>query len=193
MHLEQQRDVVGDARVVVASRAIRGADLDEPGARLAHHLGHAEAAADLDELAPRHRDALTASESREREQHRAAPLFTTSAASAPHARASSAPARSRRDPRRPVATSSSRFVYAAGCSTPSGARPRLVCSSTPVALITGPQQRSAGRLGDRTRAFRVAAGDRGPGGVDEQRVWQADVGDRPGQRVDGGRAHERPT
>ena len=70
-------------------------------------------------------------------------LLTTSAASAPVARATSSDICACLDPRRPVARSSSRSLYpcaarsiASFASSLSGARPRFVCSTTPVALIT---------------------------------------------------------
>ena len=57
VHLQEQRDVVGEGgRVVGAPRAVRRADLDEVRARLGHDLGDAEPAADLHELAARHHD-----------------------------------------------------------------------------------------------------------------------------------------
>ena len=56
VHLEHERDVGAGraiARCVVGEAgAVGGADVDQPGAGLLHHLGHAEAAADLDALAP---------------------------------------------------------------------------------------------------------------------------------------------
>ena len=66
-----------------------------------------------------------------------AQLLTTMAASAPQARASRAGARSCREPRVPVSRSNSRVAYRPSPTVvPHGARPRLVWSSTPVALIT---------------------------------------------------------
>ena len=59
------------ALVVGAARAVRGADLDQPGARLRDDLGDPEAAADLDQLPARDHDvAPRAGERRGREQHR---------------------------------------------------------------------------------------------------------------------------
>ena len=59
------------ALVVGAARAVRRADLDEPGAGLRDDVGHAEAAADLDELAARDDDLPAgARERRGGEQHR---------------------------------------------------------------------------------------------------------------------------
>ena len=57
--------------VVGAAGAVGGADLDERRAGLRDHVGHAEAAADLDELAARDHDlAARAGERRGGEQHR---------------------------------------------------------------------------------------------------------------------------
>ena len=74
----------------------------------------------------------------------AAPLFATCAAAAAGTAASSAPtAPAPRGPRSPVARSSSTSHVpaatssAARAASDSGARPRFVCSSTPVALRTG--------------------------------------------------------
>ena len=71
MHLEQERRVVGDGALVIARvRAIGGADLDEARARCAHDVGHAERAADFDELAARDDDAAPRRQLRQRQQHR---------------------------------------------------------------------------------------------------------------------------
>ena len=59
------------------------------------------------------------------------------ASSASHSRASSRAAWAWRDPRRPEDRSNSRLEYAASAANASGARPRLVCSRTPVAFTTG--------------------------------------------------------
>ncbi len=67
----------------------------------------------------------------------AAPLLTTSASSAPADRASRRPTGERRSLRRPDTRSISRLDARARRDTASGARPRLVCRSTPVALTTG--------------------------------------------------------
>ena len=57
VHPEEQRRVGADRLpVVVDPRAVGGADLAQPRARLRHHVGHAEAAADLHQFAARHDD-----------------------------------------------------------------------------------------------------------------------------------------
>src|SRR5438093_663254 len=73
----------------------------------------------------------------------AALLLTTSAASAPVKARRSSSTRASRSPRRPVTRSSSRFeawraapASAAIASSASGARPRFVCRTTPLALTT---------------------------------------------------------
>jgi hypothetical protein len=71
MDLQEQRRVAVDRRLVVAQvRAVGGADLDQAHARRRHDLGHAERAADLDQLAARHDRRPTLREPREHEQHR---------------------------------------------------------------------------------------------------------------------------
>ena len=71
-----------------------------------------------------------------------AALLATRAASAPVASRSSASAAAPRRPRAPAARSYSTAAYPAACATASfaaadsGARPRLVCSTTPVAFTT---------------------------------------------------------
>ena len=57
-------------RVVGQPGAVRGADLAEARPRLRHDVGHAEAAADLDELAARDHHFASGSQRRQREQRR---------------------------------------------------------------------------------------------------------------------------
>jgi hypothetical protein len=54
--------------VVGGAGAVRGADLDQPGARAGEHLGDPEAVADLDQLAARDQHFPALRECREREQ-----------------------------------------------------------------------------------------------------------------------------
>ena len=69
--LQQQRGVGVDRRLVVAQvGAVGGADLDQAHTRRRHDLGHAERAADLDQLAARHDRRSALREPREHEQHR---------------------------------------------------------------------------------------------------------------------------
>ncbi len=70
MHLHQ-RGGVGADRAFVIRRvgAVGRADFDEPRARAAHHVGHAERAANLDQFAARHHF-LVVHKRREHEQHR---------------------------------------------------------------------------------------------------------------------------
>ena len=82
--------------------AVGGADLDQARARLGEHVGDAEAAADLDQLAAADRAPRRCRRARRARAARAAALLlTASAASAPVSSASSAPARRAREPRRP--------------------------------------------------------------------------------------------
>ena len=71
MDLQHERGVgLEGALVVGEAGSIRGADLDQPAARLAHDLGHAEPAADLDQLAARHEHRATSGERGERHEYR---------------------------------------------------------------------------------------------------------------------------
>jgi hypothetical protein len=72
MHLQHDRRVdtraVDRSAVVVETRAVGRADVDEPGAGLLHHVGHPERAADLDALATTHRNVSTIGECGEHEE-----------------------------------------------------------------------------------------------------------------------------
>ena len=70
VHLEDHGDVVAGDRpaIVVEARAVGGADIDENGARLRHHLGHAEPAADLHALPATHRHGTAGGEGGEHEE-----------------------------------------------------------------------------------------------------------------------------
>ena len=96
----------------------------------------------------------------------AAQLFTTIAASAAGTAASSAPiAASPRGPRRPVPQVELDVGGAAGrddastAAADSGARPRLVCTRTPVALSTGLQAARRGGQGGQDGVDRVRRRD----------------------------------
>ncbi len=70
VHLEGHRRVGSDHRLVVGeSRAVRGADLDESGARFGEDLRHPETTTDLDQFAARHDDLTATRERSEHEQH----------------------------------------------------------------------------------------------------------------------------
>ena len=82
----------------------------------------------------------------------AAQLFTTSASSAPVSSARRAAQCTCREPRVPASTSYSRFEnplatsrIASSATTASGARPRFVCRTTPVAFNTRRSERSSRR------------------------------------------------
>jgi hypothetical protein len=71
VHLEDEGGVGPDRGCVVGGPgAVGGAHFDEPAAGLGHDLGHPEAAADLDQLAPGYDDLTAAGQRRQREQHR---------------------------------------------------------------------------------------------------------------------------
>jgi len=73
VHLEHEGHVgtgtLDGPPVVVGAGAVRGAHVDQPGTRLLHHLGNAEAAADLDALAPRHDNLAAPGQRRQRQEH----------------------------------------------------------------------------------------------------------------------------
>ena len=71
VHAQQRHGALADRLGVVAQvGAVRRADLDERRAGLAHHVGDAEAAADLDQLAARDHHLAAGAERGEREQQR---------------------------------------------------------------------------------------------------------------------------
>ena len=160
MHAEQHSRLRPDRPLVVGrARAVRRPDLDEPRARAREHVGNAEAVADLDQLAARDDDLATFRERGEREQHRGRVVVDDErglgARQAPEERREVVLARAalaalevvlevrvaaRRPPRRARARRPA-----------SGARPRFVCTRTPVAFST---RRSDGR--------RARASSRGP-------------------------------
>ena len=145
--------------VVGAARAVRRAHLDEPRARGREDLGDPEAAADLDQLPARDDGVAAARERRARQQHRGGAVVdgdrrlragqlaqqlldvvvarAALAARRGRARGSSSRRRCARPPPAP--------------GSESGARPRFVCTTTPVALST---RRSRGRRRSRARATR---------------------------------------
>ena len=143
MHLEDATGVRTDCGGVVGQvRAVGGADLPQPGAGGGDQVRQPEPVADLDHLAAADHHLATGGERRRGEDQGCGPVVRTdSAAGAAAAKAARVP-RPRRA-RRPVARSNSTSVYPAAPSSASTAadespaRPRLVCSTTPVALITG--------------------------------------------------------
>ena len=69
VHLQDQRRVAAQLSLVVGpARPVGRPDLDEPATRLGHDLGHAETAADLDQLTARDDHLATAGQSRQRQQ-----------------------------------------------------------------------------------------------------------------------------
>ena len=134
------------APIVVEVGAVGGADLAQPGTAPGHDVGDAERAADLDQLAARDQRRRARRRARSSASTSApAALFTTSASSAPVTLAkqraavvAAAAAGAGGEIELEVAVAARdrrhRARRAAGAS---GARPRLVCSTTPVALSTG--------------------------------------------------------
>ena len=124
------------ARVVGPARAVRRADLDEPGAGLRDDVGDPEPAADLDQLPARDDDlAPRPGERRGREKHRGGAVVDRHAASAPDSSVRRAATWSCREPRAPVSTSHSRFESparaTAACAVTASARGRSAWTITP--------------------------------------------------------------
>ena len=145
------------ARVVVGgARAVGRADLAQPRAGALHDLGDAEAVADLDELAARDDDLAPAGERREREHERGRAVVDADRRLGAGQLATSAATWSWREPRPPRGqvelevrvAARRRPARARARPRPSGARPRFVCRTTPVAFSTG---RSDGSSAARTR------------------------------------------
>ena len=92
VHAQHRAGVRRERALVVGQpRAVGRPDLDEPRARLGDHVGHAEAAADLDELPARDHDLRPGPASAAVASSAApAPLLTASPASAPVSSRSSA-------------------------------------------------------------------------------------------------------
>ena len=195
VHLQHQGDV-GPRRserdlVVGQARAVGGAHVDQPGAGLLEHLGHAEPAADLDALAPAHDHVATSGQRGDDQQHGGGVVVH-------HDRRLGAaqPGQQPPDvvvPGAPLAGVEVELeVPVAGRLPVAEGRPPEVgveqhaggvdqwAEQRPPELVGAP----AGRLG-------VARRDRGPGHVDEQRVGQARVDQGAGEGVDRGRAHHR--
>ena len=138
------------ALVVGQPRAVRRPDLDQPRARLGDHVRHAEAAADLDQLPARDDDlAARPGQRRGRQQRRARAVVDREArlgagqlaqqrldVRVPRA------ARAGRQVQLEVRVARGRRATASRAAAASGARPRFVCTITPVALST---RRSDGR------------------------------------------------
>ena len=194
VHLEHDRGVdagpVDRLGVVGQPGAVGRAHVDEPRARLLHHLGHTERAADLDALAAAHGHVAAGGEGGEHEQHGRRVVVDD------HRRLGTAqPGEQLPDGPLARATLARRQVELdrSGRAPPgrgaSGARPRLVCSSTPVALITGVSS-------VRRNASALAGADPGSPAAIASRAMSTRIGwgsaDAPSERAsastDGGRS-----
>jgi len=128
-------------------RAIRGANFAQDRSALLHDFWDSKAVADFDELSPRYDHFSAASQSASVTNTAAAQLFTTMAASAPSNLVNNSAVCTSRFAARACFESYSRLLYAWRCAefvhhvSGKGARPRLVCIITPVALMTGCNER----------------------------------------------------
>ena len=187
VHLEDERGIdVGPGErplVVGEARAVRRADVDEPRSGLLHHLRDAERPADLDALATADRNVAPRRQRGDDEQHRGRVVVDD------HRVVGAAqPGEEPADRCLPRAALAGRQIEldrrAPGVlMMATGARPRLVCSSTPVALTTrvSSVRRNASA---RSRApVDVAGGDRLAGDVDADRVRQTGRAQRAGELV----------
>ena len=168
------------ALVVGGARAVRRPDLDEPRARAREHVRDAEAVADLDQLAARDEHLAALRERGEREQDRGGVVVDDErrlgAGQPPQDRGDvvlARAARARRRGRTRGSSSRGRPRARARARPPaSGARPRFVCTITPVAFS------ARRRLGARAAASsRSARSPRSPGS------WPARISSRARSRA----------
>ena len=135
--------VLDRGAVVGHSRAVRRADLDQARAARAHDVGDPELAADLDQLAARDEHLLALRERGEREQQRRGAVVHDERGLGPGIERGSKLGAHGAIPA-PVAAvdlevgvGRGRLADRLDARSASGARPRFVCRTTPVALITG--------------------------------------------------------
>ena len=164
---QQQRRLGPDRPLVVGGAgAVRRPDLDEPRARAGEHVRDPEAVADLDQLAARDEHLAPLGQRGEREQHRGGVVVDDE-----RRLGAGQPAKQRREVVLARAARAGREVVLevrvagrgsrtrSSAASASGARPRFVCTSTPVALRT----RRSARPPRRSRAPRQRARARSPG------------------------------
>ena len=188
MDLEYERDVVAGAHdrtfVVRQAGAVGRADVDQPGARLFHHLRHAEGAADLDRLAPRHGDIASLGQRRQHEQYCGGVVvhdhrrFGATQAGEQLADGTLA---------RPASTAGEielDGLWSGRLGVCDGGSPEVGVQQHAGGVDHGGQQRSAEGIGAVGRRSGVAVGDRVAGDVDQDRVRQARAGQRAGECVD---------
>ena len=150
VHPEQQRRLRSDCPLVVAGASpVRRSDLDEPRSRTREHVRDTKPVADLDELPARDDDLTAFREGGEREQHRGRVVVDHErglrAREALEQRSEMILARAalaRLEVVLEVRVSGPTSATRSRAASASGARPRLVCTRTPVAFST---RRSEGR------------------------------------------------
>ena len=144
VHAQEQRRLRADRALVVGgARAVGRADLDEPRSRAGQHLGNPEAVTDLDQLAARDEHVAALGERGEREQHRGGVVVDDQ-----RCLGTGEPAQQAGEMVLPRAAGAGLEVVleirvaaadlgdAGEADGASGARPRFVWTSTPVALST---------------------------------------------------------
>ena len=139
MHAQQQARALGDGfAIIVDAGAVGGAHFAQHRARARHDIGDAEAVADLDQLAARDDHFAAGGQFVQRQKNRGGVVVDGDCRARPAAARAAPPTWTSRLPRRPRGEIVFEIGVAGenGASGASGARPRLVCSTTPVALMT---------------------------------------------------------
>ena len=147
--MQQARAFVDGVAIVVDACAVGGAHFAQDGAGARHDVRDAEAVADFDQLAARDHHLAARGQFVQREPDRRGVVVDGDGGRAQQSLEAAA-RRARRasrggPPRGRTRGSSSPAGRPTG---PSGARPRLVCSTTPVALITRRSEGRASRASD---------------------------------------------
>ncbi len=176
--------VTGHPLVVGETGAVGGADLDQPSARLGHHVGDAEAAADLDELTSRHGHVTVPCERRQHEQHRSRTVVhhVRGLGTAGASEESSGVHRTRP----PLAGGEVELEVGGRCGDvdPERCPAQVGVEQHAGGVDDRLQQRSTHRLGSLAGMLVLPVGDGCPGHLDQERVGQTGVGERSGQHVD---------
>ena len=190
VHLQHHGDVVllvcDGLAIVVQTRAIGGAHVDQARSGLLHHLGHAEATTDFDALTTADGHVASAGERGQHQHHRGGVVV--------HHHGILGAARQSDESTDALLTTAAlsgaqiefQVLGARVVMEGHGGTAEVGVGDHAGAVDHGHQQRVGGVARDALGASRIAAGDGSSGGVHQQRMRQADVGDGAGQRVDTG-------